>query len=70
VLELARKLGVKNAEKSSVELVPMPKENADDPKVRKPDISKAKRVLGWEPTVPRAQGFAETISYFVETSSR
>lgn len=66
VLELARKLGVKNAQRSSVELVPMPKENADDPKVRQPDIDKARRLLGWEPTVARTDGFTDTIRYFIE----
>jgi len=66
VLELARKLGVKNAQRSSVELVPMPKENADDPKVRQPDIDKARRLLGWEPAVARTDGFTDTIRYFIE----
>ena len=66
VLELARKLGVKNAQRSSVELVPMPKENADDPKVRQPDIGKARRLLGWEPAVARTDGFTDTIRYFIE----
>ena len=36
----------------------------DDPKVRRPDISKAKRVLDWEPKVDLASGLAETIAYF------
>ncbi len=36
----------------------------DDPKVRRPDISKAKRVLGWEPKVNLADGIAKTIEYF------
>lgn len=36
----------------------------DDPKVRRPDISKAKRVLNWEPKVPLADGLARTIEYF------
>lgn len=36
----------------------------DDPKVRQPDISKAKRVLGWEPKVSRSEGLALTIEYF------
>ena len=40
---------------------PMP---PDDPKVRKPDISRAKEVLGWEPAVPFDQGIRETIDYF------
>ncbi|MCB8967455.1 MAG: SDR family oxidoreductase [Ardenticatenaceae bacterium] len=36
----------------------------DDPKVRRPDISKAKRVLGWEPTVNLAEGLQQTVDYF------
>ena len=37
----------------------------DDPKVRRPDISKARRVLkGWEPNVELADGLAKTIEYF------
>ncbi len=36
----------------------------DDPKVRRPDISKAKRVLGWEPTVDLAEGLAKTVDFF------
>lgn len=36
----------------------------DDPKVRQPDISKAKRVLDWEPRVPRSDGLKRTLTYF------
>lgn len=36
----------------------------DDPKQRKPDISKAKSILGWEPKVDRATGLAKTYEYF------
>jgi dTDP-glucose 4,6-dehydratase len=36
----------------------------DDPKVRKPDISRAKEVLGWEPKYPRAEGLEKTLAYF------
>ena len=39
---------------------------SDDPKVRQPDIAKARRVLGWEPTVDRADGLARTLNYFRE----
>jgi len=35
-----------------------------DPKQRKPDISLAKRELGWEPTIPLREGLAKTIEYF------
>lgn len=36
----------------------------DDPKVRQPDISKAKNILGWEPKVSRSEGLKITIDYF------
>lgn len=36
----------------------------DDPKRRRPDISKAKRVLGWEPEVLLEEGLKPTIAYF------
>ena len=36
----------------------------DDPKVRRPDINKAKHVLGWEPQIRLADGLARTIEYF------
>jgi len=36
----------------------------DDPKVRQPDISKAKSVLGWEPRVSREEGLKITLEYF------
>lgn len=40
---------------------PLPK---DDPKQRQPDISKAKKILGWEPKVSRAEGLKITYEYF------
>ena len=36
----------------------------DDPKVRRPDISRAKEVLGWEPAVKLCKGLEQTIEYF------
>ncbi len=36
----------------------------DDPKVRRPDITRARRMLGWEPSVPVRDGLARTIEYF------
>ncbi len=46
---------------SEIEFHPLPE---DDPKRRKPDISKARRILGWEPVVSLEEGLAETIKYF------
>ncbi|NRA48112.1 MAG: SDR family oxidoreductase [Phaeodactylibacter sp.] len=40
---------------------PLPK---DDPKVRQPDITKAREILGWEPTVSREDGLKITMDYF------
>ncbi len=39
----------------------------DDPKVRQPDISKAKELLDWSPSVNRAEGLVKTIVYFAKT---
>jgi nucleoside-diphosphate-sugar epimerase len=36
----------------------------DDPKQRKPDISTAKKVLGWSPTIEINEGLEKTIKYF------
>jgi dTDP-glucose 4,6-dehydratase len=36
----------------------------DDPKVRQPDITRARTLLGWEPKVPLEQGLVRTIDYF------
>ena len=47
--------------KSEIEFRPLPQ---DDPKVRQPDISRAKALLGWEPRVPFAEGIVDTIEYF------
>ena len=47
--------------KSKLVSRPLP---ADDPKRRRPDISLAKELLGWEPKVPLAEGLAKTIEYF------
>ena len=47
--------------KSQLVSKPLP---SDDPKRRKPDISLAKELLGWEPKVPLREGLAKTIAYF------
>ncbi len=47
---------------SPIIYVPLP--TADDPKQRRPDITKARALLGWEPRVPLAEGLTSTIAYF------
>jgi len=69
VLQLSRGLGVAKAAQSDVVLVPMPDKNADDPKVRKPDITRARTILGWSPEVDRKEGFARTVEYFMKKES-
>ncbi|MEO7317848.1 MAG: SDR family NAD-dependent epimerase/dehydratase, partial [Chthoniobacteraceae bacterium] len=46
---------------SKIEYRPLP---VDDPKVRQPDIARARAVLGWEPKVAFEEGIRETIAFF------
>lgn len=52
----------------------LPKENLssqpDDPKLRRPDISKAKELLSWEPTIDFKTGMKKTLNYYQSTASR
>jgi UDP-glucuronate decarboxylase len=61
MLELAEKVLELTGSSSSIEHLPLPQ---DDPKQRQPDISRAKKSLGWEPTVPLREGLVKTIEYF------
>jgi len=61
VLEFARVIQRLTATPSKIVFQPLP---TDDPKVRQPDISKARRILGWEPRVPLEEGLTKTIEYF------
>src|SRR3984893_13262013 len=47
--------------RSTIEYKPLPE---DDPKVRQPDITRAKKVIGWEPRVQFEEGIRKTIDYF------
>lgn len=53
--------------KQQIVYMPLPK---DDPKQRKPDITKAKQLLGWEPKVSRKEGLKITFEYFKEALNK
>ena len=59
--ELATRIIDMTGSKSRIVYRPLP---VDDPKVRQPDITKARTLLGWEPRVPVEEGLATTIEYF------
>jgi dTDP-glucose 4,6-dehydratase len=61
ILDFAREVRELTGSRSEIVFRPLPQ---DDPQVRKPDISKARRVLGWEPRVPRKEGLRRTLAYF------
>ncbi|CAN2169728.1 WcaG Nucleoside-diphosphate-sugar epimerases [Candidatus Nanopelagicaceae bacterium] len=61
ILELAQLVIELTNSNSSIEFRTLP---SDDPKQRKPDISKAKSVLQWEPTVQLREGLIKAIPYF------
>ncbi len=61
VMELAKKVIKQINSKSKITIKELPK---DDPVKRKPDISLAKEVLGWEPKVKLDEGLSKTIEYF------
>ncbi len=62
MLRFAEEILKATGSQSVLTYVPMP--TADDPKQRRPDITKARALLGWEPRVPLEQGIQETITYF------
>jgi len=61
ILELAELILRLTGSRSRIEFRPLPQ---DDPRVRQPDITRAKTVLGWEPRVPLEEGLKETIADF------
>jgi dTDP-glucose 4,6-dehydratase len=61
VAELAHIVLELTGSESAIEYRPLP---TDDPKQRRPDISRARSILGWEPRVPVRDGVARTIDYF------
>lgn len=61
ILDLAKTILKLTNSKSEIVIMPLPE---DDPKVRQPDISKAKALLGWEPKVHVDEGLNRTIDDF------
>ncbi|MGB2869691.1 MAG: UDP-glucuronic acid decarboxylase family protein [Bacteroidota bacterium] len=61
MLDLAREIVALTNSKSKIVFKPLPE---DDPKIRQPDITKAKELLRWEPKVRRSEGLQRTLKYF------
>ena len=61
IREIADAIISATGSRSRVVRMPLP---TDDPKVRQPDISRARTLLGWEPNVSLAEGLGATIDYF------
>ena len=61
MLELAEEVGKATGREIKIKNLPLPK---DDPKVRRPNIERANKLLGWQPTVPLADGLKKTVEYF------
>jgi len=66
VLELAEKIIEMTGSASKIAYLALPE---DDPTKRKPDITKARKMLGWKPTVMLEDGLVETIKYFAGNPS-
>ncbi len=67
IKEFAEEIRKLAGSKSEIVYRPLPQ---DDPKQRKPDITRAREVLGWEPTVGRDEGLKVTMAYFQERMKR
>jgi dTDP-glucose 4,6-dehydratase len=67
IKDFAKEIIALSGSKSSVVYQPLPQ---DDPRVRRPDIGLARRLLGWEPGVERQEGLRRTLEYFRGTFPR
>jgi dTDP-glucose 4,6-dehydratase len=63
LLELAKRIIRLTGSRSEIVFRPLP---VDDPKVRQPDITLARKLLGWEPRVDTDDGLRRTVDWFRE----
>lgn len=61
MIEFAQQIMALTGSASEITFLPLPE---DDPQRRRPDITKAREVLGWAPRVPLEEGLRETVEYF------
>lgn len=66
MLDLAKEIIRLTGSRSKIAFQDLPE---DDPKVRQPDITKAKEILGWSPRVQREEGLKKTQKYFIKKMS-
>ena len=66
IAEFAKEVVELTRSQSKITFQPLPEGYGDDPKIRKPDITRAREILGWEPQVERRDGLMKTIQYFKE----
>jgi len=65
IIDFARRIVDLTGSKSKIEFVkPEDERTQDDPKTRQPDITRARQLLGWEPTIDLDVGLGKTIDYF------
>jgi dTDP-glucose 4,6-dehydratase len=61
ILQFAQEILALSGSKSQIEYRPLPQ---DDPRLRQPDITRARQLLGWEPKVDRHEGLQRTLAFF------
>jgi UDP-glucuronate decarboxylase len=67
IKELAEEVKQICGSQVKIKYLPLP---MDDPRQRKPDITRAQQLLGWTPTIPLQEGLKKTVAYFAERMNR